>query len=409
MQTKDFNSLLAKSIKDGIAKSQSAITKNNAKEQSGLKKLQKNLTDQPGTGTDLSSGSGTTGISMNLAEVKPEETAKKTYLPNGKETAPSLDKYPTRAKRVSAKKNNQRAEFEASKVEKGELGMGKTNVAKCGCGWMATVLGKVGDTTHFLCSKCGNHSTSKGNSSQFNSKVAKSETSGNKNKSSVVKLPDGSGFSTATIGKSELNPNTKKAPMIGTVEAKNVEGAKDGSEPIPEAKKTDNSGDITKGKIEKGAMVDHIKEASKKAGVNVKDVLGYKPPKTSQAVSPTPTPNFNKAYLPPDSKPRIPYPTRTVPSVAAVMTSASKPVIPGRGVANTVSSNLNPNTVKIFGTGHKVFSSLVSPEPKPPLSTQVTKAEPTMAKPVTKSPSSGPANTSTPKAASPIILKTPKL
>jgi hypothetical protein len=238
-------------------------------------------------------------------------------------------------------------------------------------------------------------------------------------------------------------------------------------------------------------------------------VLGYKPPKASQAVSPTPTPNFNKAELEKgvqkevsiktgkeaSSKPDV---NRTKaafahkaffaqmgmlkPSVKdmsgnvvtggvqrqiaaskglnkAVIPSSPKPIIPGRGVANTASSNLNPNTAKIFDTGHKVFSSLVSPEPKLPLSTQVAKAEPekyeqrtskmsssdkdasnkrtleedkrtynadlkersknkpfqvakaepTMAKPVTKSPSSGPANTSTPKAASPIILKTPKL
>ena len=427
MQTKDFKSLLAKSIQAGIAKSKSVITKNNAKEQNGFKKLNKTLgqipSDQTGAGTDLPAGTGTTGVPMNMAEVRPKDV----------------------------EKANLRAEFEANKVEKGELGMGKTNIANCGCGWMATVLGKVGDTTHLLCTKCGNHSTSKDSAGQDGSKVAKSETSGSKKKSSVVRLPDGSGFFTGTVKKTELtkttppgeeklvhklkeeygtdkagkekayatawaikngtvnksepNPNTKKAPMIGTVEAEPVKGAKDGSEPIPEAKKTDSSGDISKGKIEKGAMVDHIKAASKKAGVNVKDVLGYKPPKTSQAVSPTPTPNFTKA----------------------VLASTPKPMIPGRGVANKqtyvdkmAASSFSPNTAKIFDTGHKVFSTLMSPEPKVlhpadkrPKSEEgsgnVFKAEPTMAKPVTKSPSSGPANTTAPKAASPMISKTPKL
>ena len=436
MQTKDFNSLLAKSIQAGIAKSKSVITKNNAKEQNGFKKLNKTLgqipSDQTGAGTDLPAGTGTTGVPMNMAE-RPGEDAVSNRVTNiatmrGIKKTPFT--VPDKDKRSAAKKANLRAEFEANKVEKGELGMGKTNIANCGCGWMATVLGKVGDTTHLLCTKCGNHSTSKDSAGQDGSKVAKSETSVKKTELTkttppgeeklVHKLKEEYGtdkagkekaYATAwaikngTVNKSEPNPNTKKAPMIGTVEAEPVKGAKDGSEPIPEAKKTDSSGDISKGKIEKGAMVDHIKAASKKAGVNVKDVLGYKPPKTSQAVSPTPTPNFTKA----------------------VLASTPKPMIPGRGVANKqtyvdkmAASSFSPNTAKIFDTGHKVFSTLMSPEPKVlhpadkrPKSEEgsenVFKAEPTMAKPVTKSPSSGPANTTAPKAASPMISKTPKL
>src|ERR1039457_356090 len=184
------------------------------------------------------------------------------------------------------------------------------------------------------------------------------------------------------IAKEEISP-IKEVPMTRLVTAEKVNGAKGiGDEKVPAAIKTDGSGDITKGKslekgslpmipgkgvanknkylgylsslkfspntayanptgaktvqtlnapepqvlhpsdkVAKGALVDHIKAASAKAGVNVKDVLGYKPPKppkTLQVAKPAPTPNFNKSSIP----------MVGVAREAAIKTG--KPVIPGR-------------------------------------------------------------------------------
>jgi hypothetical protein len=230
--------------------------------------------------------------------------------------------------------------------------------------------------------------------------------------------------------KDEKNPNTKQADMVGTVEAKNVKGAKDGSEKVPEAKKTDDSGDISKGKIEKGAMVDHIKAASAKAGVPVKSVLGYQPPKTLQAVKPAPTPQFNKSTIPmvgvareaaiKTGKPLIPgrpMVTKLTGGVQGQIAAQKKPLIPMVNKGGVVAkgeqrwSKMSPTekeeSNKRTSKDDKVAydADLKERSKTKPFKVAVNKAEPTMAKPVTKSPSSGPAGKTAPKM--PTNTKTP--
>ena len=73
MERKDFNASLAKSIKAGIDKYQATIVKNNLKEQNGLAKLEKTLGGQDpaltGAGGNLSAGSAMTEV-PNLARAE---------------------------------------------------------------------------------------------------------------------------------------------------------------------------------------------------------------------------------------------------------------------------------------------------------------------------------------------------
>src|ERR1039457_2417455 len=121
MNSKALKQLLANSIEAGIAQHQTAIAKNNAKEQNGLAKLSKTLGGQDpaltGAGGNLSAGSATTEVTnLARAEKRPGEgnLEKWTKLKAG----PLASDF---SKDKKAKKNNTRAEYESSKVEKGAL------------------------------------------------------------------------------------------------------------------------------------------------------------------------------------------------------------------------------------------------------------------------------------------------
>jgi hypothetical protein len=410
MNTKEFNLSLAKSIKDGIAKHQTAITQNKEKELNGLGKLQKTVGGQDpaltGAGGDLG-GSGAMAEVPNLARAEsPVYKRKKgpgegwTSVRNNPANKDpfAFSSYQSTADVDRAKKNNTRAEHEASKVEKGEMDGNEDQPSCSMCGGPAMLLGVLGNLAHMACRNCGSHTstpieenteakegadptvakgekrgedmnhteafskdkdfyhdeedgdhyvfgTETGHAYSQHSTAEKAKTAAKAlrdrklTKGELTKLPDGSGFATGTVkkaedgvqreiaaskgnklptpdtasktrdgvqsqikaklGKEEISP-AKEVPMTQLVTAEKVKGAKDGSEKVPAAKDTDGSGDVSKGKpIAKGAMVDHIKASAAKAGVPVKSVLGYKPPKTLQSVTPTPSPNFNKASIQP--------------------------------------------------------------------------------------------------------------
>jgi hypothetical protein len=366
---KEFHANLAKSIRAGISKYQDILAKNQAKEKNGLEKLNKTLGGNDpaltGAGGNLSAGSATTEVpNLARAEYKVKKgPGERTFgdgmrvehsNPSSKGKSPfNFSVYGRSDEAIaSSKKKNTRAEYEASKVEKGELGMD----AGCPCGGSAMSMGIHSGQSHTMCSGCGAIGTTpqEENTAAMaggDPTVAKGEkvsdskrgeepntASTYKDKAKVknkraeyeaskvekaeplatVRTTTAKGISglpapkSKMVVKAETNPNTKQADMVGTVEAKNVKGAKDGSESVPEAKKTDGSGDVSKGKIEKGALVDYVKAASAKAGVSAGKVLshgdpkagrgGYQVPKTLQTAKPAPTPNFNKGEK--DSAPK---------------------------------------------------------------------------------------------------------
>jgi hypothetical protein len=450
---KEFHANLAKAIKTGISKYQDILAKNQAKEKNGLEKLNKTLGGNDpaltGAGGNLSAGSATTEVpNLARAEYKVKKgPGERTFgdgmrvehsNPSSKGKSPfNFSVYGRSDEAIaSSKKKNTRAEYEASKVEKGELGM---STPGCPCGGSAMSMGIHSGQSHTMCSGCGaigttpqeentaamagaGNNVAKGEFSkvapgqvthmgttfergtvphpiiravaeqvkgyntglayQTRQKTAKRDNKIAEHEASkvekgeplaTVRTTTAKGISglpapkSKMVVKAETNPNTKQADMVGTVEAKNVKGAKDGSESVPEAKKTDGSGDVSKGKIEKGeyngektmgdkkygkkralgctctssstcraclresapegafqgvknenqkvekgAMVDHIKAASNKAGVSAGKVLshgdpkagrgGYQVPKTLQTAKPAPTPNFNKGEK--DSAPK---------------------------------------------------------------------------------------------------------
>jgi hypothetical protein len=225
-------------------------------------------------------------------------------------------------------------------------------------------------------------------------------------------------------------------------------------------------------KVAKGALVDHIKASSAKAGVNVKDVLGYKPPKTLQVAKPAPTPNFNKSNIPmtgfareaaiKTGRPVIPgrpMVTKLTGGVQGQIAAQKKPLIPmvntgvvakamvdGEWQPNGQAESTHQKILKQHGakdlkeavkniqdkkkvtkaewgnTGKSWAGIKVNPANKPGVirhdggtspsnpPTKVTKAESPAAKPITKSPSSGPAGkVSTPKPTSNLAPRAPKL
>lgn len=292
MTKKDLNQRLVKAIKDGIAKYQTTIAKNNAKEQNGLAKLNKTVGGQDPA---LTGSGGDLGGNSSQSEV-----------PNLMQTEPSPDK---------------------------TCRMCSGNLAP---------IGVLGEVLHSICKMCGSHDTKhKAPEAVAKAELAKDENSRKirglpaeqlKQRISIPKSPVTPGlvkvappgeeklvhelkdeyghdkkgkekaFATAwalknkkDLKKEETSP-VKEAPMTATVMPEKVKGAKVGDETIPAPIKTDGSGDITKGKkLDKGALIDHIKESAKKAGVPAKDVLGYKIPKTLQSVKPVPSPSFNKS------------------------------------------------------------------------------------------------------------------
>src|ERR1017187_4010011 len=665
MNSKALKQLLANSIEAGIAQHQTAIAKNNAKEQNGLAKLSKTLGGQDpaltGAGGNLSAGSATTEV-PNLARAEFSAGKDGRYRRGEGLVGTIATRIRPEFKRVAAKKNNTRAEFEASKVEKGAMsdsgGAGARAAVKASgspinkdemdsgnncpmCSGPAEPLGVLGNMLHLLCRNCGSHSTTiveenterkenagptvaKGeknwakmtpaekdesnkrtskedkavydadlkdriSSKPFKVAVNKSEplatmrttkakgisglpapkskmvvkaefktpsqaeypkaegkyqandeisdaphTNWSKVNSSLVgkKIPSvNKGI--RRIAKEEISP-IKEVPMTRLVTAEKVNGAKGiGDEKVPAAIKTDGSGDITKGKslekgslpmipgkgvanknkylgylsslkfspntayanptgaktvqtlnapepqvlhpsdkVAKGALVDHIKASSAKAGVNVKDVLGYKPPKTLQVAKPAPTPNFNKSSIPmvgvareaaiKTGKPVIPgrpMVTKLTGGVQGQIAAQKKPLIPmvnagvvakamvdGEWQPNGQAESTHQKILKQHGakdlkeavkniqdkkkvtkaewgnTGKSWAGIKVNPANKPGVirhdggtspsnpPTKVTKAESPAAKPITKSPSSGPAGkVSTPKPTSNLAPRAPKL
>jgi hypothetical protein len=333
---------------------------------------------------------------------------------------------------VQGERDNKVAQHKAQQVEKGELDMDAPGCGACG-GSSLVPMGSLGARAYHKCMSCGMI----GSTTPREENTAAKEVVEPTVAKNMAKLPDGSGCATGVVKseplatvrttkmkgisslpapkskmvvKAETNPNTKQADTTGTVEAKNVKGAKDGSESVPEAKKTDGSGDVSKGKIEKGAMIDTIKQQSAKAGVPVKSVLGYQPPKTLAAVKPAPTPNFNKSNIP----------MTGVASEMAIKTG--KPVIPGRplvpkltgGVQTQIAAQKKPmipmvNTGVVAKGKYRPLEPYEMPGEKDKLKAiqkkKITKAEPTMAKPVTKSPSSAPAGKTTAPKASTVAPK----
>jgi hypothetical protein len=238
------------------------------------------------------------------------------------------------------------------------------------------------------------------------------------------------------------------------------------------SKKKNTRAEFEASKVEKGALVEHIKAASAKAGVNVKDVLGYKPPKTLQVAKPAPTPNFNKSSIPmvgvareaaiKTGKPVIPgrpMVTKLTGGVQGQIAAQKKPLIPmvnagvvakamvdGEWQPNGQAESTHQKILKQHGakdlkeavkniqdkkkvtkaewgnTGKSWAGIKVNPANKPGVirhdggtspsnpPTKVTKAESPAAKPITKSPSSGPAGkVSTPKPTSNLAPRAPKL
>jgi hypothetical protein len=167
---------------------------------------------------------------------------------------------------------------------------------------------------------------------------------------------------------------SKEVPMTATVVAEKVKGAKDGTENTPAPIKTDDSGDITKGKkLDKGAMVEHIKAKAKAAGVDLAKVMGVKPPKTLQAVKPAPSPSFVKdeggfAREKAVKEGKV----AGTPVTPANISAGVIPRVKG-GVQGQIAAQKKPLIPMVNSAG------------------PVAKGEPSMAKPVTKSPASGPA------------------
>ena len=390
-----------------------------------------------------------------------------------------------------AKKNNTRAEYEASKVEKAEsIATLRTEKRKGISGLPApkskmvvkTELAKVAPPgeeklVHKLKDEYGhdkvgkekafatawaikNGTVKKAAVNDFsygrptNGKILPGYDATKDSKTKILfgKDPQVLHPSDKNIKKEEITPNNKKVPMTTTVVAQKVEGAKDGSEKIPEAKKTDGSGNITKGKeIAKGAMVDHIKASAAKAGVPVKEVLGFKPPKTSQAVLPASTPKFNKASIPMIPKTAMTSgvqreskiksglltPTRHTETlvhlgnnpykggVQSQIAAVKKPLIPMVNNSGVVAKGEYRNANIPEKGSKKITWQAIHNDPQGVIDNQrkaaknnkiaeskaqeVEKAEPTMAKPVTKSPSSAPAAKTTAPKPSNLAPKTPKL
>jgi hypothetical protein len=562
MSTKSFNQQLADAIKLGIAKSQTIIAKNNAKEQNGLAKLSKTLGGQDpaltGAGGNLGAGGGSMTEVPNLARAEeyPYHSAGKDGMYRRGEglVGTVATRLRPQYKRSAAKKNNTRAEYEASKVEKGALPetdmamseMDGNDEASCPmCNGPLHILGSLGNTIHMVCRNCGAmhattphdenteakedsdpsvskamlHPNKRGENAvreygdrplsqrdpdgfgwaeaskraakaRVNNKVAESKAQEvekseplatvrtNKMKGisglpapkskmvvkgEMTRLPDGSGCATGTVGnlkKEETSP-IKEAPMTALVMPAKVTGAKVGNEVIPKAINHDGSGEITKGKsFNKGALVEHVKNAANKAGVPVKDVLGYKPPKTLQAVKPAASPNFNKAEWDKvpvrtnehsttgvarevgiknkgqktpgldaaiANKPLLQHHgmlrTKLTGGVQGQIAASKKPLIPmvnQGGVVAKGEKRPGEDATKYVSRG-KMFPGAIGPDyfkrdkaaknnkVAESKAQEVEKAEPTMAKPVTKSPSSGPAGKAPAIKASPAVMKTPKL
>jgi hypothetical protein len=274
----------------------------------------------------------------------------------------------------------------SDKVKKSEDGDFVNSCQTCGGENMP--LGVLGNLSHNVCRNCGVHTSTP---------VEENTESMEDGDPTVAKaegcLPDGSGFATGTVKKAEngvqrergikqfgnvrppvtpamtaVEMRRKDRPKVkGGVQSqiaaklgkeelssvkevapdklvlpKKANGAKDGSEKVPAAKETDGSGTI-----KKGAMVDHIKQSAAKAGVPVKSILGYKPPKTLQSVTPTPTPNFGS------KKPLIPM-VNTGGVVAKAESPAAKPIAKspssapaGKTAAPKQSGNLTPKVSKL--------------------------------------------------------------
>ena len=306
MNRKELCLQLAAAIKKGIGLHQETIAKHQAKESTGLGKLAKTIggapVNQTGAGTQISAGSGVTEVPNLMRGVLPEGGGQ--GVPGG----------------VGDMTTNADAGF----------GKAALTISGCnGCGGRLEALGVLGGLSHMLCSGCG------------------SMTSTPVQENTEAKMGGD-----PTVAKGEL----KEVPDYKLVQEKKSPGAKDGSEPIPEATKTDGSGDITKGKMAKatipmvgtkprlsnalknavakyntnrnantaavnvhqndgvlsvnkspstipavkiapmgkGALTDRVQLAAAKAGVNSKEIGINSFPKKPESVKPYPNPTFHK-------------------------------------------------------------------------------------------------------------------
>jgi hypothetical protein len=365
---------------------------------------------------------------------------------------------------ISDMNNNADAGFGASekKMSKGEL---DGDVGSCSmCMGPLHALGTLGNLLHVVCRNCGTMSsvsqpreenTEAKESEAVDPTVSKAELAKvcpPGEKKLTDKLKDEYGHSGAGEGKAiatawkihdkkvekgescastpmkkeEISNTGKEVPMTNTIAPEKVKGAKTGTETIPDAIKTDGSGDITKGKVAKGALVEHVKNAAKKAGVPVKDVLGYKVPKTLQTVSPPHNPNFNKGALDggvarepaiKTGRPVIPgkFPPKIGGGVQTQVAAVKKPLIPMVNTGVVAKAEKHPctcwhckswpggaSTPSVYAeakTGHKkpfstkAAKAFVHKERNDKRAeyeaSKVEKAESPAAKPIAKSPASG--------------------
>src|ERR1035437_6658452 len=149
MKPTELKSSLAKAIRIGISQYQAAIVKNDAKEKNGLAKLSKALGQQD------SSFAGAETPNLTMAEKRPGENPKFLRPFVSKQTGKEAQGVsPAFVRRGEAAKNNKRAEYEASKVEKSEFD--GDDGEGCGtCGGPVNILGTLGNRTHSVCRNCG--------------------------------------------------------------------------------------------------------------------------------------------------------------------------------------------------------------------------------------------------------------
>ena len=340
---------------------------------------------------------------------------------------------------ISDMNNNADAGFGASekKMSKGEL---DGDVGSCSmCMGPLHALGTLGNLLHVVCRNCGTMSSvsqpreenteakeseavdptvSKAElaRSEYKPKIGRGEDKGISYRNLFLRYPSseaakknntraeyeaqkiekGESCASTPMKKEEISNTGKEVPMTNTIAPEKVKGAKTGTETIPDAIKTDGSGDITKGKVAKGALVEHVKNAAKKAGVPVKDVLGYKVPKTLQTVSPPHNPNFNKGAL--DGGVAREPAIKTGRPVIPVAKAEKHPCTcwhckswPGGASTPSVYAEAKTGHKKPFST--KAAKAFVHKERNDKRAeyeaSKVEKAESPAAKPIAKSPASG--------------------
>lgn len=293
---------LAKAIKDGISRHQETIKKNADKENKGLAKLSKTIgavdPAVTGAGTDVSSSGPMASTSTWKSELK-----KMGALP-GVEGGGTFD-----GNSMSSPDNSDGLKASEMSPDGDD---GGSDISQCGqCGGPNMLLGVLGKMQHFLCRNCGlpTHSPVEENTeAKDDAEPNVSKASMNPNeKSGYPESPLDAAVSAAVrhkgpdflrassrarkliadrdknakakyeaqkVEKGEANPYVKQAPMVGTVEAETVKGAKDGTEKIPAAIKTDGSGEVTKGKLAKESMNPNEK-SGKPSDKHIKNSVGH--------------------------------------------------------------------------------------------------------------------------------------